>query len=305
MKNGNCAGQGCSTMYQVRVCLFIFFSAYGAQSDQLSHYERFFIGALAGCATTAAIEPLVYIKNRLQQGKEVFPDRSISLRTCRAMYRGLTVSAAGFVPTMAIQNAVFPFIQEQLKDAPLEEAQKKIIAAIGAGAVSAAPCCPRELLIVHQQNNGGNFYAAARNIIQAHGCKTLFTRGLMPIALRNSSFAGFFFGVTPYFDQKIKLYTSNRAMQILAPSMLAGVCSVLVTAPLDTVKTRMHAELGEKRARTIIHEIYNGLPKATKTGLPAFCAGLAPRMVAVPLTMCLEYNFRNYFTEKYIHQVRC
>jgi len=77
---------------------------------------------------------------------------------------------------------------------------------------------------------------------------------------------------------------------------------VLITAPLDTIKTRMHAELGEKSARTIIYEIYNGLPKTTKTGLPAFCAGLAPRMVAVPLTMCLEYNFRNYLTEKYMHK---
>lgn len=294
-------------MHQKRVLLFIAcictFVAQGAQSNGLSHTDKFVIGALAGCATSVALEPLIYIKNRLQQGKDIMPDRKISIKSCSRFYRGLGVNAAGFVPIMAIQNALFPFIQEQLKNTTLEETQKKIIAATCAGVVSAVPCCPRELLVVQQQNNGGNFYSVTRNIIGTYGCKTLLTRGFIPVMLGNSCFAGFFFGVTPYFDQKIKLYTSNNAMQVFAPSMMAGLCSAILTAPISTVRTRMQADLG-KNMLSIIREIYNGLPKSTKKGLPAFFAGSLPRMIGIPLTMCLEYNFRNYFTQIYSQRVQ-
>lgn len=262
------------------VFLLSTFRIYSAQQDNISFKDKFLIGAAAGGATITLIEPLIYIKNRLQQNKPLY---------FRHIYRGLTINAAGFIPTMAIQNSVFGEVENTLSQTTLSETCKKIIAALTAGTASAIISAPRELLIIQQQNNGGNFYEIYKKLIQQHGIMITWKAGGL-VAARNSSFAGCLFVLTPV------LYPY---LGILSP-LVAGSLSALATHPLDTVKTRLQAgpqKTLEQVAQEIYHEVHHN--SCSKPGVTSFFRGVLPRIVGVAATMTLEYRFRNYFTQLY------
>lgn len=256
------------------------FRVYPAQQDKISFKGKFLIGAAAGGATTAFIEPLIYIKNRLQQNKPLY---------FRQIYRGLPINAAGFIPTMAIQNSVFSEVENALSQTTLSEPCKKIIAAFAAGTASAITSAPRELLIIQQQNNGGNFYEIYKKLIQQHGIMVTWKAGAL-VAARNSSFAGCLFILAPAL---------SPYLAILAP-VAAGSISAIATHPLDTVKTRLQAA-PQKTVKQVAQEVYHEVHSNaySKQGAASFFRGILPRIAGVAATMTLEYRFRNYFTQLY------
>lgn len=260
-------------------CLSISF-IHPSQQDSLSFKNKFFIGAAAGAATTIAIEPLIYIKNRYQQNK---------ILNLRQIYRGLPVNATGFIPTMAIQNSVFSHVENSLNKTDFSPISKKIIAAVAAGTASTVTSCPRELLIIQQQNNGGNFYDNYKKLVKKYGLTISWKAGTL-VAIRNSSFAGCFFVLTPKLSDKL---------DTLAP-FVSGTVSAIITHPLDTIKTRLQAQ-PHKNMKQIIQEIYTEVyPNAYfKSGIISFSRGIIPRIVGVATTMTLEYRFRECFTQLY------
>lgn len=266
---------------------------YPSEKEVLSFAEKFLIGAAVGCVTTAAVEPLVYVKDRWQQSQPLSPNPKV-------FYRGLFVNALGFVPTMAIQNSVFGHTCEYLDHMGLDDTSKKIGAAVAAGTASTVISCPSQLLIIRQQNFGGTCYQVSKKIVLADGYKGLF-RAFVPTAVRNSSFAGFFFVATPTLSEYVKEYTDNRAIQAVVPSVLAGAMSSLLTQPCDTLKTCMQADLENKSAKQIAQQIYCGIQGAHHAkGVKNFYYGLSPRVAAVAASMTIEYNLRNSFTKQYL-----
>lgn len=263
----------------ISLCLGVF-SIDAAQQDTISFKNRFLIGAAAGAATTTVLEPLVYVKNRLQQSKPLHLGQ---------LYRGLPVNAAGFIPTMAIQSSVFSEVESALNQTSLTTPYKKTIASLAAGSASAVPCCPRELLIIQQQNKGGSFYSVYKNLMHEYGPAVTWKAGSL-VAARNSSFSGCFFILTPEL---------SPALGACAP-FLAGALSATVTHPLDTVKTRMQAE-PHKNMLQVIKEIYSEVHHKAyfKSGVASFYRGIFPRMAGVAGTMAMEYRFREYFTKLY------
>lgn len=250
------------------------------QQDAISFKNKFFIGAAAGGATTIVMEPLIYVKNRWQQNKPLY---------LRQLYRGLPVNAAGFIPTMAIQNSVFSEVENVLNQTNLTPPYKKAIAALAAGSASAITSCPRELLIIQQQNNGGKFYGVYKNLVNQYGIMVTWKAGTL-VAARNSSFAACFFILSPELSSTFGMY---------APFM-AGSLSAIVTHPLDTIKTRMQAE-PNKNMMQVIKEIYLEIHQKAyfKSGTASFFRGIFPRIAGVATTMTLEYRFREYFTQLY------
>lgn len=261
------------------LCLSIFCTN-TAQQDTISFKNKFFIGAAAGGATITIVEPLIYIKNRWQQAQPLH---------LKQIYRGLPINAAGFIPTIAIQNSVFSEVENVLNQTSLTTPYKKAIAAFAAGTASAITSCPRELLIIQQQNNGGKFYGVYKNLVNQYGIIVTWKASTL-VAVRNSSFAACFFILSPELAPKFGMY---------APFM-AGSLSAIVTHPLDTIKTRMQAE-PNKNMLQVIKEIYleSNRKAYFKRGVASFFRGVFPRIAGVATTMTLEYRFRELFTKLY------
>ncbi len=253
---------------------------------ELSFRKKFLIGALTGAATSVATEPLLYIKNSWQQKKPLS-------KNPKHFYRGLFINCAGFIPTMAIQNSVYGQIQEYLEKTDLSSLQKKTIAIATAGVASALPCTPRELLIIQQQNNGGTFYEVIKHSIKKYGFKKLL-RGYQLVALKNSSFATFFFIGTPMIYDKLEKSNSHQALNALAPGLIAGSLSAALTHPIDTIKTNMQANLHSNNSIEIVKKIYTSTKKPS---IRNFYRGILPRIIGVASTMTLEYNLRDFFTK--------
>jgi hypothetical protein len=255
-----------------------------------SSLKSFFIGASSASITTAIVEPLVYLKNRLQQQKKPAINP-------RIWYRGLVINASGFAPTMAIQNTVHSILNKEINQyKEIPQIFRELIPTIGAGCTSSIASCPRELLIIQQQNIGGNSWHVVKSFIQTHGSQKLL-RGLTPIALRNTSFASCLFIVTPKLKNKISKQTNNFWLQNILPGMLAGMLSAYITHPLDTIKTYMQANINSTTSLQTIYRIYRGTTSKKTIGLSAFYQGAFPRVLAVGITMMTFSNIKDLMTK--------
>lgn len=263
------------------------------EAQKLSFAEKIAIGSATGAATACVVEPIIYLKNKLQQGKHLSVNP-------RMWYRGLGVNAAGGIPTIAVKNSVYKQTEEYLNECQMSDTHKKLLAMFAAGIASSAVTCPRELLIVQQQNNPGNAYTVAKKIMALHGSSALL-RGFAPIAARNCSYTGFFFIATPALTQEIREHTDNKFVQTFAPSVIAGSLSAILTHPLDTIKTCMQADLANKSIKNVAQDIYDGVKAggAQKGGITAFYRGVIARIVGVAISMTSEYQCMNFFTRKY------
>jgi hypothetical protein len=278
-----------------------------AEHKDPSLAQKLGISALSGSATVTIVEPLVYIKNKLQQAlREHLKQQKtsgthatqkyahISLNP-RVMYRGVFVSAAGFGPNMALQSTGYHVVMNYAHDKPY----KYVLAPIAAGCLSAPASALRELITIQQQNNGGTYSNAIRKVGSEHGYHNLI-RGTKILAVRNSSFAGFLFMGAPYFSKKVNEYTENTTIRFFAPGIIAGAFSAALTQPLDTVKTNMQADITKKSAFQVTRELYTAIdPVTKKTGIRALYAGVYARMFTVGLSMALESNIRTRLTMWY------
>lgn len=98
---------------------------------------------------------------------------------------------------------------------------------------------------------------------------------------------------TPYLSQEIHKRTDNQTARLLLPGLLAGATSALITQPLDTIKTNMHADICNKSALQVAKELYRAVDPVTgASGIRALYAGLGARMLGVGLSMAIENNIR-------------
>jgi hypothetical protein len=262
-------------------------------SSSSSFIHQLCIGALSGLATTVMIEPLSYMKNSRQQKLPLVAD-------IRAIYRGLFINIAGFVPAMALRSSVYTYAMAHLQRSDLPTSLANASAAAAAGVVSAIPSTFRELMLVQQTQPQGGPIPSSRDIIRMHGPRAFFT-GLPLVAGRNSSFAGFFFIVTPALQGAMEQCTQNSVALKFGPGLLAGAMSAIVTHPIDTVRSHVQRRLQERTklaqaARDIYYDTATE-PSVRSIGISNFFRGIVPRIIAVAVTMSMEYNFRAFFTK--------
>lgn len=270
------------------LCIYENIEAMSKESSTFSFAQQFLVGACAGLATTVVIEPFSYLKYTQQQKKRAVAD-------IRTIYRGVFINGAGFVPAMAIRSSVYMQMQASLQGYDLPASTVHVTSAVAAGIASAVPSTFRELLIAQQTRHGGNMCALAPHMLRTYGIRGMST-GFVSVALRNSSFAGFFFVVTPTIARYFEQYTHNQCMLAFGPSSVAGALSAIVTHPIDMVKSHMHERVPEKLTlKSALRNIYGGPESAGSIGMHNFFRGLLPRVAAVATTMMLEYNFRALF----------
>lgn len=145
-----------------------------AEKQDVSIAQKFGIGFVSGALTVSITEPLLFIKNKLQQRlrerimqhQQQASGQNISKKlgkisfNPRVMYRGVLISALGFGPNMALQNGGFHLGMTYAPD----DRYNHIVAPVVAGCLSAPTSAVRELLTVQQQNHGGTYRNTLKRI---------------------------------------------------------------------------------------------------------------------------------------------
>ncbi|KAG1660966.1 hypothetical protein FOA52_005592 [Chlamydomonas sp. UWO 241] len=238
--------------------------------------EHTMIGALGGVCEVLTMQPVIALKNALQEGRPI-PANPLHL------YRGLAVNVLSIAPISATQFGVMRFASQLMTgqaDAKLTQLQTFSSAAMG-GAASAFISSPAELMIIQQQKSGRTLPAEASHYLATHGLANVY-RGLAPTLIRETMYTAGYLGVFPL----IKSYLDDVHGASLPPGaslLLAGIaggfCAAGASHPFDTAKTRMQAfpeAKGDYRnLRATMSTIYR------EGGTKLFFKGIGARMVRI------------------------
>jgi len=232
------------------------------------------IGCVAGVAEVAVDQPLVYIKNMVQQGKKITLNPLI-------WWRGAGVNAASLAPITAMQVATTNALLKGLNNKQPSGAEQTA-AAFTAGALSGLVSGPAENVMLHQQNSGNTVYNTTKTLLQTHGMRGLY-RGVTPAMLRDGGFTAGYMGLLPMLKKQLEKHTSmNEPTATLASGVGSGLVVGVVTHPFDRVKTYMQATLSEKESMaTTFANVYRN------ESLKGLFKGLAARSTRVSMAVTI------------------
>ncbi len=244
-----------------------------------SHIKSFLkdivVGSLTGISEVTVNQPLVGIKNALQQSQSIEPKR---------LYRGYFVNALSMAPITAIQisaNSIFQKLLSNDKDLSIKD---KILSAFLAGAISSLVSSPSELIMIKQQNYGKNFCQTLKNLLKEKKIKSL-TKGIVPTAFRDGGFSTGYLALSQITSKELEKVIGHQ--NELLGGILAGILSAIVTQPFDTIKTQMQAH--DQNLTTTLRFYQDGFKSLFK--------GLIPRttrvMMAIPLMSILSNKLSN------------
>jgi len=205
----------------------------------LSAVDLAAIGGIAGVVEVTMQQPTVTWKNFLQQG--MTPPMNPLV-----WYRGWGINSASIFPITCIQFGTNRFMEATLEQYGIKQDDStRMGCAAVSGVASSLVGCPAELVMLHQQRSGGSLAEVAKNIIQNNGAHTLF-RGWLPTAYREALWAGTYLALTPIVQERL------AQVEALEPypyatwalgAVTSGMVGAVTTHPLDTIKTRMQANL--------------------------------------------------------------
>ncbi len=139
---------------------------------------------------------------------------------------------------------------------------------VSCGTVPAC-CLPMRALICAAQRTCAPLLATAKGLIKEHGAGVLL-RGAVPCMLRESAYTAGYLGTAPLVTGLLMRSSSLKdspGTALLLGGMLSGVAASVITQPLDTVKTRMQANLQDPERR------YSSLRQGMRT---LWCVCSAP-----------------------------
>jgi predicted Zn-ribbon and HTH transcriptional regulator len=235
--------------------------------------ENIAVGSVTGIAEVTVNQPLVTIKNTIQQGKK------LSLSPAQ-LYRGYGANVASMAPITAIQVAVNGVLRNHLSQGGTRElsTSDKMTAAFVAGTLSAAVSSPSELVVLHQQNYGKDMYSTVKEILASKGVKGMY-RGVIPTACRDGGFTTGYLALSDVAKAQVASKVDNELLASLSGGIAAGLVASVVTHPFDTTKTYMQAKnVGMQDAAKSIY---------AKDGWSGFFKGLIPRSTRVGLAVAL------------------
>mmetsp|Transcript_12533 Transcript_12533/g.27025 ORF Transcript_12533/g.27025 Transcript_12533/m.27025 type:complete len:270 (-) Transcript_12533:957-1766(-) len=247
--------------------------------------EHTAIGAFGGAFEVVLMQPMVGIKNALQEGRPI-PTNPVHL------YRGLTMNIVSMAPITASQFGTNRVVQQLLlgkPDGELTGGQKFFSAGI-AGAVSAFIASPSELIIIHQQKSGRSLSAETSHFMKTYGISSI-GRGLLPAIGRESLYAAGYLGLFPvlkdFLDTKYKDDLPAGSSLAIA-GITGGVFAAACSHPFDTSKTRMQAFMYSKPEYRTLSTTMATIYK--EGGILRFWKGLSPRMFRIVCaTFILNY----------------
>ncbi|KAJ9446096.1 putative tricarboxylate transport protein [Diplonema papillatum] len=268
--------------------------------------RRVMVSMVAG-ATTGAIEcfatyPTEYIKTHLQLGGGKYKGMlDCAAQTWRAhgvlgFYRGMSVLLVGSIPKQSIRWGAFELAAgfARGEDGSLSTGKRVLCGAFAGGVEGAVAVTPAESVKTA-------FILDQRGAQRFHG----LTHGVSTI-IRNEGVAGVYKGMAPTvakqaLNQSVRFPVQFFALNLLcggaaerrssplyngAAGVVAGVVSVLVTQPVDLVKTRMQGAHGGSY-RNSLHCFASVVSKESAGVL---YSGTLPRMVRVGANVGLTFT---------------
>lgn len=122
---------------------------------------------------------------------------------------------------------------------------QRVAAAAATGVTSSVFSTPAELVIIQQQRTCGPLLETAAGLFRQHGVG-VFLRGGFPCALREAAYVAGYLGTAPLatgFLLQLPLLEGRPDASLVLGGMASGAAASLLTQPVDTVKTRMQANL--------------------------------------------------------------
>ncbi|KAG2493696.1 hypothetical protein HYH03_008210 [Edaphochlamys debaryana] len=258
--------------------------------------EHTAIGALGGTVEVCIMQPLVGIKNALQEGRPI-------PRNPAHLYRGLLMNIVSMAPITASQfgtNRLMQTVVLKKSEADLTGAERFGSAAV-AGAVSAFIASPSELIIIQQQKSGRSLGAETSHFMQAYGASNL-VRGLIPAIGREMLYAAGYLGLVPIIRKALdEKMPDQPGLSLLVSGVTGGVFAAFCSHPFDTAKTRMQAFMYSKPEYANLRSTFSTIYK--EGGLPRFWKGLSPRMLRIVCATFILNALRTHSVE-YLDRVR-
>ncbi|KAG9405084.1 hypothetical protein AC1031_004190 [Aphanomyces cochlioides] len=253
-----------------------------APTGFLSSGEHLAIGALSGIFELLCQQPLLYIKNCIQQ------NHPISFRPT-VLYRGVGIMSASMAPVTGVQFAVDGTLSSYLykTNNVTPSDATRIGTAASAGACSSFLSSPAELVMTLQQRTGHSLVQTTSDVVQKHGFTRLFV-GIPLTMTREIVWCASFLALGPVFSEKLHdglpgtfgdrntASISQRTATSLIGSVGAGLVAVFATQPVDTIKTIVQGKGLEATPASAVAEfrtLFNG------GGIKALYKGTIPRGV--------------------------
>jgi solute carrier family 25 citrate transporter 1 len=250
-------------------------------------------GCIAGGVEATAVWPMEYIKTQLQlqsraKGVQLPYTGMISglkytVQTTGflSLYRGLAPTLLGSIPKAGIRFGLNAVIKNALrdKDGNLTMA-KNFIAGMGAGVSEALiVVAPVETVKTKTIELNMPFIKGMKHIVKTQGIGGLY-QGAVATALKQGSNQGLRFMWFNKYKELLMEKTGEKQLtpiQGLLGGMSAGCFSTLGNNPFDVVKTRMQGTKASQYKNTL--DCFQQI--LTKEGVPAFYAGVVPRLSRV------------------------
>lgn len=256
--------------------------------SKLTPTDHTCIGAFAGALETCINQPLLALKNVLQEGRKL-PINPLHY------YRGLPLNVLMMSPLTATQfganSACRSFLQKLTGREPAIGGT--LMAAACAGTLSAVLASPGELVILQQQKTGLSMSQQIRSLYRTQGL-TCFGRGFGMCAAREAVYASGYLGVFPVLyswslsTSLAQSYSENTLF--LTSGVIAGVFASFFSQPFDTLKTRQQAFL---YSNADYLESWNAVRiMRQKEGLPIFWKGVLPRGLRIVAAVFLLNEIR-------------
>ena len=153
---------------------------------------------------------------------------------------------------------------------------QRVAAAAATGVTSSLLSTPAELVIIQQQRTCRPLVETAAGLLRQHGAG-VFARAGLPCALREAVYVAGYLGTAPLatsFLQQLPALEGRPDAALVLGGMASGAAAAVLTQPLDTVKTRMQANLVDAEGK------YSSLRRGLATlWCVTGCAVDAPRVV--------------------------
>lgn len=240
------------------------------------------IGGITGFISQGLTWPMEYLKNTKQLPKynnsSIFNTlkNEIKLNGIFTVYRGITPQLISAIPRSSIRFTVYENLKNKLQDENGNISTiKKFLCGLAAGGVEAATVMtPAEVIKIQTINNGNTVSETLKNIYRTNGIYGFYKGGL-PTIIRQATTQGTSFVV---FERCKKIYNEINYISsysgILA-GMTGGTIAVLVTSPIDVIKTYKQSDRGSESIISISKEIIQ------KRGFTGFYNGALLRIFRV------------------------